>query len=310
MLKQEQFGLDQSVAVASPDAAFKNVISVDVEDYFHAEAFAATVDRSQWGSYESRVEPDTRRLLDLFSELELEATFFVLGSVAERCPQLVRDTAAAGHELACHSYWASPGVYQLDRSEFREDTHRAKETIEQIAGVPLRGCRAPTYSIVTRSLWAAEILVETGFTYDSSIFPIYHDRHGIGDAPRGPFHFDTPSGPRFEYPIATFWLCGECNLLFGGGGYLRLLPTWYMRFGMRRAQAETLPVIAYVHTWEIDPGQPRLNERLISRLRHYTNLGKTYRRLADMLDGGGVTSFRNSGLAGLAQAHTWGNYAR
>jgi len=309
MLKQEQFGLDQSVAVASPDAAFKNVISVDVEDYFHAEAFAATVDRSQWGSYESRVESNTRRLLDLFSELELEATFFVLGWVAERCPQLVRDTAAAGHELACHSYWHRM-VYQLDRSEFREDTHRAKETIEQIAGVPLRGYRAPTYSIVTRSLWAAEILVETGFTYDSSIFPIHHDRYGIPDAPRGPFQLDTPSGPLLEYPIATFRLWGERNLPFGGGGYLRLLPTWYTRLGMRRAQAETLPVIAYVHPWEIDPGQPRLNGRLISRLRHYTNLGKTYRRLADMLDGGSFTSFRNSGLAGLAQAHTWGNYAR
>lgn len=290
-------------------SGFKNVISVDVEDYFHAESFADTVERSRWGTYASRVESNTKRLLELFAELKVEATFFVLGWVAERYPGLVREIAAAGHELACHSYWHRL-IYKLDPKEFREDTYHAKQTIEEGAGVQIYGYRAPTYSIVSSSLWATDILAELGFTYDSSIFPIRHDRYGIPSAPRFPFRINTAAGPLLEYPIATFRLWGQLNFPFGGGGYLRLLPWWYTRLGLHRAQSEGLPVIAYVHPWEVDPDQPRLNGRLASRLRHYANLDKTCMRLAGMLRGGGFTSFRNSGLAKVARAvdpSTWGN---
>lgn len=290
------------------DAPFKNVISVDVEDYFHAESFSDICPRAQWDSYETRVVDNTRRLLALFSELQVEATFFTLGWVAEKFPALVREIAEAGHELACHSYWHRM-IYKLDPKEFREDTYRAKQTIEQIAGTPIYGYRAPTYSIVNDSLWATDILAELGFTYDSSIFPIHHERYGIPKAPRLPFQLNTASGPLVEYPIATFRVWGDTNFPFAGGGYLRLLPWWYNRLGLSRAENEGLPVIAYIHPWEIDPEQPRLNGRLNSRLRHYTNLGKTYNRLARMLRRGNFTSFRNSGLATMAQVtdpKTWG----
>jgi len=295
-----------AAAVAPP---WKNVFSVDVEDYFHAESFSDIVPRAQWDSYESRVENNTRRLLDLCSEARTEATFFVLGWVAERFPALVREIAARGHEIACHSYWHRL-IYKLDRNEFREDTHRAKQAIEQAAGVEVCGYRAPTYSIVISSLWATEILAELGFTYDSSIFPIHHDNYGIPAAPRFPFPIRTASGCLLEYPIATF-LIGSRAFPFGGGGYLRLLPRWYNQFGLRQAQAEGLPVISYTHPWEIDPGQPRLHGRLKSRLRHYTNLDKTYCRLQELLSRGGFTSFRNSGLAASAknqQEPNWGNH--
>ena len=234
----------------------KNVVSVDVEDYFHAEVFSGVVDRSRWDSYASRVEGNTRRLLELLGDLNLHGTFFVLGWVAERFPGLVREIAAGGHELACHSYWHRL-IYKLDRAEFREDTSRAKNVIEQAAGQAVYGYRAPTYSVIDRSVWALEILAELGFTYDSSIYPIRHDRYGMPGAPRSPFRFQTPSGPMTEFPITTFRLAGH-NMPVGGGGYLRLLPRFYTRMGLKRVQKEGVPIVIYIHPWEVDPGQPTL----------------------------------------------------
>ncbi len=277
----------------------KDVVSVDVEDYFHAEAMASVVQRSEWDKCACRVEGNTQRLLDLFASHQIQATFFVVGWVAERYPSLVREIAAAGHELACHSYWHRL-IYKLDPKDFREDTQRAKDVIEQIAGQPIHGYRAPTYSIVASSLWALQILVELGFTYDSSIFPIHHDRYGIPSAPRAPFRIKTPAGPLMEYPLTTFRIWNR-SMPVAGGGYLRLLPQWYTRFGIRRARREGLPIIAYVHPWEIDPDQPRLSGTFVSRLRHYTNLSKTYVRLSDMLREGTFTSFCESGLAEMVE---------
>ena len=280
---------------------FRNVISVDVEDYFHAEAFSKVVNPTDWNGRPSRVEENTRRILELFSKLGVEATFFVLGWVAERYPALVREIAAAGHELACHSYQHRL-IYNVTPEVFRDDTRRAKELIEQAGGAPVCGYRAPTFSIDTRSLWALDILAELGFVYDSSIFPIYHDRYGIPQAPRFPFRVATSAGPIIEYPMTTFRLWGEHNFPVGGGGYLRLLPRWYTRLGSRRAQKDNRPVIAYVHPWEIDGQHPRLKLGFQSRFRHYTNIGKkTYERLADMLKEGEFTSFRASGLAAIVQ---------
>jgi polysaccharide deacetylase family protein (PEP-CTERM system associated) len=278
-----------------------NVISVDVEDYFHAEIFSAVIDRSQWTRQTERVEANTMRLLQLFGELKVEATFFILGWVAERWPRLVRAIADHGHELACHSYWHRL-IYQLKPDDFREDTRRAKAVIEQAAGQQILGYRAPTYSIASRSLWALDILAELGFSYDSSIFPIYHDRYGVPHAPRLPFRLETSFGSILEFPLTTFRLWGRQNFPVAGGGYLRLLPWWYTELGLRRAEHERVPVIAYIHPWEIDPDQPRLPGTMISQLRHYRNLGKTYDRLKTMLGSRAFTSFRRSGLDQLARA--------
>ena len=277
----------------------KNVVSVDVEDYFHAEAFSSVTNRSLWNSYTSRVEANTRRLLELLASLDVHGTFFVVGWVAERFPGLVREIAAGGHELGCHSYWHRL-IYKLDPAEFREDTRRAKDVIEQIWGQAVNVYRAPTYSVIDRSVWALEILAELGFSSDSSIYPIHHDRYGMPDAPRAPFRFQTPSGPLTEFPLTTFRLAGH-NLPVGGGGYLRLLPKMYTRLGLNQVQKEGLPVVIYIHPWEVDPEQPRLPVSLSTRLRHYTNLSRTFERLRSLLREGTYTSFRESGLADAAK---------
>ena len=273
----------------------RNVISVDVEDYFHVEAFSDIVDRKNWDQYPSRVEANTKRILDLLDESGVKGTFFVLGWVAERYPNLVREIVSRGHELACHSYWHRL-IFNLDPKEFREDTLRAKAVLEQAAGLPVYGYRAPSFSIVTSSLWALEILAESGFTYDSSIYPIHHDTYGIPSAPRAPFRIDTPAGPIMEYPMSTFRMLGKHNLPVGGGGYLRMLPFWYTKLGCRRLQSEKVPLVVYIHPWEIDPDQPRLPGRRKSVLRHYTNLKKTAGRLRRLLQSGQFASFRESGL--------------
>ncbi len=253
----------------------KNVLSVDVEDYFHAEVFSRVVQRTDWDRYPSRVESNTERLLELFAACHVQATFFVVGWVAERFPNLLQRIAANGHELACHSYWHRL-IYDLEPDDFREDTHRAKSVIEQIAGQQIYGYRAPTYSIVDASLWALEILAELGFTYDSSIYPIHHDRYGIPGAPRAPFRIRTASGELTD-------------------------PRWYTSMGVMRARNEGLPIITYIHPWEIDPEQPRLPIKLPSSLRHYTNLSRTYCRLEDILRKETFTSFRESHLEDTAK---------
>ena len=273
----------------------RNIISVDVEDYFHVEAFSDIVDRGQWGSYASRVEKNTQRLLNLFDECGVKGTFFILGWVAERYPRLVRQIVDAGHEPGCHSYWHRL-IYKLTPDEFHQDTLRAKDCIEQAAGQPVFGYRAPSFSVTARSAWALDVLAALGFRYDSSVFPVKHDTYGVPDAPRGPFSVETPSGPITEFPMATFRFGSGPNLPVAGGGYLRIFPFWYTKAGVERAWKEGLPVICYVHPWEVDPGQPRLNGRFKSRLRHYTNLSKTEHRLRKLLGLGGFTSFRDSGL--------------
>jgi len=272
-----------------------NILSVDVEDYFHVEAFSDVVGRDTWDRYSCRVEANTLRLLDLFDRCGVKSTCFILGWVAERYPGLVREIVSRGHEPACHSYWHRL-IYKLTPEEFREDTRRAKGVIEEIAGRPVYGYRAPSYSITARSLWALDVLSELGFRYDSSIFPIRHDVYGIPNAPRAPFQVETRFGSIYECPITTFRLWGEHNLPVGGGGYLRIFPLRYTLAGCRRARAEGLPLVVYVHPWEVDPQQPRLQGRITSRLRHYTNLGRMMDRLKAVIELGGFTSFEASNL--------------
>lgn len=274
------------------------LLTVDVEDYYHVEAFVDVVDRSTWQDYPSRVEANTARLLDLFDEYEAKATFFILGWVAERFPRLVGEIVRRGHEPACHSYWHRL-IYTLTPQQFREDTRRAKAVIEDAAGMAVWGYRAPSYSVTSRSLWALDELAEAGFTYDSSIFPIRHDFYGIPGAPRFPFRFTTRAGELLEYPLTTFRVLGQ-NFPVGGGGYLRILPGWYTRQGLQRAREDGLSPIVYIHPWEIDPEQPKIRSRLRSRLRHYTNLEKTQARLRSLLHQGSFHGFAGGGITPAA----------
>ena len=273
----------------------RSIMSVDVEDYFHVEAFAGVVDRANWGQYPCRVEQNTVRVLDLLGESGTTATFFILGWVADHYPKLVRRIVERGHEPACHSYWHRL-IFKLTPAEFREDTLRAKHAIEQAAGTAIQGYRAPSFSITSRSLWALDVLAELGFRYDSSVFPVKHDIYGFPEAPRAPFRVNTRSGEMVEFPMTTFRRAGGPNLPAGGGGYLRLLPFWYTRAGIARAWREGLTVVSYVHPWELDPEQPRMKAPLKSRLRHYTNLSRTERRLRRLLALDHFASFRDSGL--------------
>jgi polysaccharide deacetylase family protein (PEP-CTERM system associated) len=279
------------------------VFSVDVEDYFHVEAFADVVKRSDWETCTSRVVANTHRILELLEAQGVTATFFVLGWVAEREPELVRDIAKGGHEVGCHSYWHRP-IFHLSVDDFREDTRRAKDTIEQLIGTPVRGYRAPSFSITRKSLWAFEVLGELGFTYDSSIFPILHDVYGMPDGPRRPTTIRTAFGELAEFPMTTFSLAGARNFPVGGGGYLRILPFWYTRWGLRAAAKDNVPFILYVHPWEFDPEQPRLQGRLRSRLRHYTNLDKMEQRIRRLLREFSFTSFRDSALPDSLETHS------
>ena len=283
----------------------KSIISVDVEDYYHVEAFAGVIDRGTWPDYASRVERNTQRILDLFDDHKVKGTFFILGWVAERYPNLVREITARGHEPACHSYWHRL-IYKLTPDEFREDTRRAKDLIEQAGAERFYGYRAPSFSITNRSAWALDILAELGFTYDSSVFPVKHDVYGVSGAPRSPFRVETPFGPIVEFPMATFrFKASGPNMPVAGGGYLRMLPYWYTRTGVQRAWREGLPVVSYIHPWEIDPDQPRLNAPFKSRLRHYSNLKKTEGRLRKLLTLDRFSNFRDSGLLASAPAFSF-----
>jgi polysaccharide deacetylase family protein (PEP-CTERM system associated) len=259
-----------------------NAMTIDLEDYFHVSVFDGVVPRRHWNGLESRVRRNTQRLLDLFDEHAVRATFFVLGWVAEREPALVRRIAEAGHEVACHSH-EHRLVYDLTRPQFRDDVRRAKATIEQAAGVPVFGYRAPSYSITPRSLWALDVLIEEGFVYDASIFPIRHDRYGIPVSPRHPYMIRREAGVLREAPASTVRL-GPFNLPIAGGGYFRILPYQWTRWGIGHVnRSEGRPAIFYLHPWEIDPDQPRLGTSWLGEFRHYRNLHRTEERLRALL---------------------------
>jgi polysaccharide deacetylase family protein (PEP-CTERM system associated) len=266
--------------MTNPDVL--NAMTVDVEDYFQVSAFDRYVPRSGWESRESRVCRNTERLLDIFDTAGVRATFFVLGWVAGRFPALVRRIHAAGHELASHSYGHGL-VYSTTPEAFRDDLRRAKAAIEDAAGVAVRGYRAPSYSITERSLWALDVLVSEGYAYDASIYPIRHDRYGIPSWPRHIHRVERSGGSIWELPGSTVRRAGV-NFPIGGGGYFRLLPYWWTRGGIEILnRTEKRPAIFYLHPWEIDPEQPRINAGYLSRLRHYRNLDQTESRLRQLL---------------------------
>jgi len=261
-----------------------NALTFDVEEYFHAESLAAVVRPADWSQLPSRVADSTRLVLDVLDAHRVTATFFVLGWVAHRQPRLVREIPARGHELACHGF-AHRLLYAMDPTGFRADVRQAKRVIEDAAGVAVVGYRAPTFSVVRETLWSLEILAEEGFRYDSSIFPIHHDRYGIPDAPRFPHRVPLSTGRAMvEFPITTLSVAGQ-RLPFSGGGYFRLVPYPAIRAALRRVNAaERMPAMVYLHPWELDPGQPRLPVRGLSRFRHYVNLRRTLRKLERLLE--------------------------
>jgi polysaccharide deacetylase family protein (PEP-CTERM system associated) len=259
-----------------------NAMTVDVEDYFHVSAFESVVPRASWDSMESRVVANTERLLDLFDEHAVQGTFFILGWVAERYPELVRAIAGRGHELASHGY-AHRLVYDQAPDVFRDDVRRAKHLIEDTSGRAVRGYRAPSFSVTERSLWALDVLLEEGYRYDASIFPIRHDRYGIPNAPRWPHAMARSGGDLFEVPGSTVRI-GGTNLPVAGGGYFRILPYAWTRWGIARVnRVERQPAVFYLHPWEIDPQQPRLPASALGRFRHYRNLHLTETRLRALM---------------------------
>lgn len=259
-----------------------NGMSVDVEDYFQVSAFDRVVSRAAWDSLDSRVVGNTQRLLDVFDERGVRATFFVLGWIADRYPRLVHDIARRGHEVASHGY-DHQLVYTLTPKQFREDIRTAKLALENASATHVSGFRAPSYSIVSSSLWAIDVLIEEGYRYDTSIFPIHHDRYGIPGAQRHAHRIDRPAGALIEVPASTVRV-GSVNLPIAGGGYFRLLPYGWTHWGIHRVNtAERAPVVFYLHPWEIDPAQPKMAVSTTTRLRHYGGLHTTFSKLDRLL---------------------------
>lgn len=296
-----------------------NIMTVDVEEYFHVNAFSKVIPQDSWSSFESRVEACTYRILDLLSSAEgpapqpptLPATFFILGWVAERRPALVREIHARGHEVACHGY-AHQCVFNQSAEGFREDVRKAKGILEDIIGAEVIGYRAPTYSIIPKTIWALKILFDLGFRYDSSIFPIKHDVYGFHNAPRFPFYIDFTAAdtasimaqlenPRYlrdkgdsnfpesnnlfiELPMSTINLFGR-NLPCSGGGYFRLFPYRYTSWSFKKLGANgEAPAIFYIHPWELDPSQPVVKgASTMSKFRHYTNLESNEKKFKRLL---------------------------
>lgn len=260
----------------------KNAFTVDVEDYFQVGAFAETIDPATWDTFESRVVANTRRILELLATRQVRGTFFILGWVAERFPELVREIFRDGHEVGCHSHWHQL-IYRMTPEQFRDDLVRARDVLQDIIGQPVTAFRAPSFSVVQQSLWALSILFEEGFRLDSSIFPVHHDRYGIPNASIRPFTVSTAGGLLWEFPPTVLPL-RMLNFPVGGGGYLRLYPAWLTRRALRHINQCHRAFQIYVHPWEVDPDQPRLNGTFRSRFRHYVNLGTTASKLRNLLD--------------------------
>lgn len=261
-----------------------HAMTVDVEDYYHVAAFNKAINPADWHKWPSRVEANTHTLLQLFDDSQIKITFFILGWVAERYPELVKTIRAQGHEIASHGY-SHQLIYKQDQQVFREETAKSKHILEDLAQLPVVGYRAASYSITRKSLWALDILADLGFTWDSSIFPTRHDNYGIPGSPEEPYKIITNSGAVLtEFPLTTAKVFGQ-SVPAAGGGYFRQYPYALSRWLFERASLEqTKPQIFYLHPWEIDPDQPRVpNASWFSNFRHYTNLKRCLPRLERMI---------------------------
>ena len=260
-----------------------NALTFDIEDYFQVEAFKDYVSFEEWLSYPCRVDENTQKILDILDEREVKATFFILGWVAERFPDMVRKIADGGHEVASHGY-AHQMVYKQTQDEFEADLVKSVEILEAIAGTKVVGYRAPTYSIIEKSYWAFDLLIKHNFLYDSSIFPITHDRYGVPDGERFPYLVQREDEASIqEFPLSTLRF-GKWNFPIAGGGYMRLLPYWVLKMGIRHLNRQQRSGIVYLHPWELDPDQPKIrNIPPGTRFRHYLNLHSTADKLRRLL---------------------------
>lgn len=260
-------------------ADVQNIISVDLEDWFQVEAFAGLIPRDRWETLERRLHAPTRRLLDLFEAKGIRATFFVLGWIAEREPELVQEIARRGHEIASHG-WSHAALWNLDRQSFAGEAARSRQLLEQITGRPVLGFRAPTFSITRDRLWALEVLAECGYRYDSSIFPVHHDRYGIPDAPLEIHR----RGDLWEVPMSVLPL-GSYRLPVAGGGYFRIFPLGLTCHAIRKMNAAGRPAVVYLHPWEFDPDQPRWpGVGRLTRLRHHAGIGRNFTKLTQLVE--------------------------
>ena len=262
----------------------RNAFTVDVEDYFQAESFSGVIDRALWDGFQCRVEKNTHVLLDILDTKKIKGTFFILGWIAKRYPGLVNEISARGHEVASHGM-SHRLIYTQTIEEFRNETQESKKILEDIIGKEVIGYRAATYSITRQSLWALDVLVEAGYLYDSSIFPMRHDRYGIHDANPYPGIISTPSGLTIvEFPISTYKTMGA-TIPVAGGGYFRLFPYFITKFGLGMINKAGHEFLFYMHPWEIDPKQPMVNGiTRFAKFRHYNNLDRFESRLNNLLD--------------------------
>lgn len=254
----------------------RHAFTVDLEEWYHG----IELHQDEWPDG-SRLDHGLDPLIALLDKNGVRATFFVLGDIARKRPEVVRELAAAGHEIGCHGD-VHEFVYRQSPTEFRDDLRRARDAIASATGTPPRSYRAPYFSITDASMWALEILVEEGFTADSSIFPVQNDRYGVPEAPVTPHERDTPAGPLLEMPMRPFEILGR-RLPFSGGAYLRILPWWAQVLAWRMADRRETPMIAYIHPWELDPDHPRIPLRRRVALTHYARLQLTERRLDRLL---------------------------
>ncbi len=268
-----------------------NILSVDVEEWFHILEVEGTPPMDDWVKLESRVERNFERLLERFDVHDVSVTCFFLGWVAEKFPHLVRRAAEAGHEIASHGY-AHELVYTQTPAEFRRDVERTRLLLEDLSGTAVAGYRAPGFSITSETLWAFEELVRAGYRYDSSLFPASRGHGGLAGAERAPHTIDTPAGPLLEFPISVAHLMGR-RLCFFGGGYLRFFPISMIRKMTRQVNGEGLPVIYYVHPREIDPDHPRLPMSRVRHFKSYVNLSSTMKKLDAIMREQPLASFRD-----------------
>ena len=243
----------------------KNVLTVDVEDYFHVAALANEIKIKDWDSIDPRVFNNTQRILDIFDKYEAKSTFFILGWVADKFPELVKEIDRRGHEVASHGY-SHQLIYNQSYKKFKEETNKSKSLLEDIISKPIRGYRAASYSITKKSLWALDVLAESGFDYDSSIYPVHHDLYGIHGSPAEPHILQTPSGCNLiEYPPTTYKVMSY-TLPVAGGGYFRLYPYWLTRYFYNSINKQGKSFAFYMHPWEIDSKQPRINTNFFQNL--------------------------------------------
>ncbi len=259
----------------------EHIFSVDVEDYFQVSAFERIVDRREWDRFPSRVERNTDVLLDLLHRYDAKGTFFTLGWVADRHPQVVRRIVAAGHEIASHGWWHQR-VTSINQTQFREDVYASKALLEDVSGTRVAGYRAPSFSITPQTEWALDTLIDVGYQYDSSLFPIHRANYGFPNTPPIPHVIHRQRGDIVEFPLATVRM-GRKLIPAAGGGYLRHFPYAIIRRAFRDHARAGTSAVFYIHPWEIDPEQPRLAAPALTRVRHYRNLDKTLPRIERLL---------------------------